>query len=307
MIKKISIFKYLPIEGGTFMDYKELAYYNGEYGLPAEVKIPVEERGFLFGEGIYEAVIAYNHILWGLADHLDRLEESLRFIEMPLPMPRPALIAELERGLAMVEGDLLSVYIQVTRGSGPRWHCYTNFSGSVLTYVIRPMDPNQSYMETGLFAITEPDVRWANCQIKTTNLIPHVMAYTHAQQQGAYTAIFHREGRVTEGSAYNAFMVKRGVILTAPLSHEILPGVTRKHFLPLAAKLGIPLEERSFSLDEMYAADEVFLTATPTYPMPIVRVDGRQIGDGQVGSVSRRLHTAYEELIAAHCGPLRQA
>jgi len=287
------------------MTYTELAYYNGEYGLPAELKIPIEERGFIFGEGIYEAVLAYNHIFWRLEDHLDRLEASLRFVEMPLPMPRQQLIVELEKGLSMVEGDLLSVYIQVTRGSGPRLHSYAKFGGAVLTFTIRQLDPDQSYMETGMAAITEPDIRWANCHIKTTNLIPHVMAYTHAQQAGAYTAIFHREGRVTEGAAYNAFMVKDGVIYTAPLSHEILPGVTRKHFLALAAALGVPLIERSFTLEEMFAADEVFLTATPIYPAPIVRIDGRQIGDGKVGPISRRLHIAYEEQIAAHCGPLR--
>lgn len=285
--------------------YRELAYYNGEYGLPADMKIPLEERGFIFGEGIYEAVIAYNHIFWRLDDHFDRLEKSLAFIEMPMPMPRPALQTELEKGLSLVEGDLLCVYFQVTRGAGPRFHSYADFPGSVLTYVIRPLDGRQKYMRTGLKAITEEDIRWANCHIKTTNLIPQVMAATHAQKAGAYTAILHRNGRVTEGAAYNVFMVKDGVIYTAPLSGEILPGVTRKHFIPLAKSCGIPLRECSFTLEEMYAADEVFLTATPMYPGPVVEIDGKTIADGKVGPVSWMLRRAYEDLIAAHCGPIK--
>lgn len=287
------------------MMYREIAYYNGECGPPSEIRIPLEERGFIFGEGIYEAVLAYNHIFWGLDDHLDRLEESLAFIEMPMPMSRKTLTSELEKGISMVEGDMLCAYFQVTRGAGPRFHSYADFPGAVLTYVIRPMDGKQTYMETGLKAITETDVRWANCHIKTTNLIPHVMATTHAQKAGAYTAIFHRNGMITEGAAYNVFMVKDGVIHTAPLSREILPGVTRKHFIPLAASCGIPLRERSFSLAEMYAADEVFLTATPMYPGPVVAIDGKTIGDGKVGPIALALHRAYEELIAAHCGPLK--
>lgn len=290
---------------GGIMMYKELAYYNGEYGLPSQLKVPIEERGFIFGEGIYEAVIAYNHIFWGLDDHLDRLENSLRFIEMPMPMSREDLTAELEKGLSLVEGDLLSVYLQVTRGAGPRLHSYADFTSSVLTYIIRPMDGNQDYMEHGLKAITEPDVRWENCHIKTLNLIPHIMASTHARKAGVYTAIFERDGIVTEGAAYNVFIVKNKIIYTAPLSNEILPGVTRKHFLPLAASLDIAVVERSFSVKEMYEADEVFITATPMYPGPLVSIDGKQIGDGQVGPISRRLHDAYEDLIAEHCGPLK--
>ena len=281
---------------------QELAYYDGEYGMPSEMKIPLEERGFIFGEGIYETLVAYNHIFWGLKDHLDRLETSLRFLEIPMPMKRQELEAELAKGLSRVEGNILRIYIQVTRGAGPRVHGYTDYPGAVLTYVIRPMEPRQDYIKSGLKAITEEDVRWANCHIKTTQLIAQGMATTHAQKAGAYTAIFHRSGMVTEAAAYNVFMVKDKVIYTAPLSPKILPGVVRKHFFPLAASCGIPIEERSFSLEEMFAADEVFLTATPMYPGPVVNIDGKKIGDGQVGPVSLLLYNTYEAMIIAHCG-----
>lgn len=283
---------------------KKIAYYNGVFDAPENLSVPLEDRGYLFGEGVYEAVMAYNSIFWGLEDHLDRLERSLRLMEMQMPMSRDKLKELLQDGISRVEGPNHLVYFQITRGGGPRSHSFQQKKDdSCLMMTVTSKEDPQTFMEKGYGAITLPDERWFHCDIKTLNLIPNTFAATKAQRAGVYGAIFHRDGIVTEGASYNIFMVKDGVVYTAPLSNLILPGVTRKHLVQLLPELGIPLKEEYFTLSQMMQADEVFLASTTHHPGPIVEIDGRPISMGKVGPITCRIHTAYEEKIAALCGP----
>ncbi len=283
---------------------KEIAYYNGTFALPSQIFIPLEERGFMFGEAVYEMTPAYNHVIWAIDDHMDRLERSLALLEMQMPMPRQELIALQQKALDMVEGDELSVYLQITRGSFPRGHSHCRKDASVLTMVVRPYITDPKAYLTGGKAIVVEDIRWGRCDVKTTNLIPNAMAAIHAAEQGTEFAILQRDGWVTEGAAYNIAMVKNGVLITAPLSNYILHGVTRKHVVEkLAPAAGISVEERPFSLQEMYEADEVMAIGSFEYVMGIVEIAGKTVGNGKPGPVTRRLYFDYEDFMEKTCGP----
>ncbi|MEG1997337.1 MAG: aminotransferase class IV [Clostridiales bacterium] len=282
---------------------KEIAYYDGKFGLPGELTIPLEERGFLFGEAVYEMKAAYNHIIWGLEDHLDRLERSLKLMEMQMPLSRAALIALQQQALDMVEGDDLSIYLQITRGAYPRGHANCDKNKSVLTMIVRPFPVDPKIYRDGGQAIVVEDIRWGHCDIKTDNLIPNAMAAIWAKEKGVDFAILERDGMVTEGAAYNMAMVKDGVLFTAPLSNQILHGVTRKHIVDkLAPELGIKLIERSFSVAEMLDADEVFICGSFEYVTGVTAIDGKVIGNGKPGPITKQLYFAYEDYMEQTCG-----
>lgn len=283
---------------------KEIAYYNGKFGAPGEMFVPLEERGFIFGEAVYEMMAAYNHVFWAMDDHMDRLERSLALMEMEMPMPRAELIALQQQALDMVEGDDLSLYMQITRGASPRGHAWRDDCKSTVTMIVRPFLVDPQMFLTGGKAIIVPDIRWHHCDIKTDNLIPNAQAAKWAKQKNADFAIFQRDGMVTEGAAYNLCIVKDGVILTAPLSNFILHGVTRKHIVnKLAPEQGIPVVEKSFSVEEMLAADEVFICGSFEYVMAVTEIEGKVIGNGKPGSITNKLYFAYEDYMEETCGP----
>ena len=283
---------------------KEIGYYNGVFGAPDQLSIPLEDRGYLFGEGVYEAVMAYNNIFWGLEDHLDRLERSLRLMEMSMPMSREELKSLLLEGISKVEGPVHMVYFQITRGGGRRTHSYLQKKDdTTLMMTITSTADDQGFLAKGFTAITVPDERWFHCDIKTLNLIPNAWAATQAERAGVQAAIFHRDGLVTEGSSYNIFIVKAGIVYTAPQCNLILPGITRNHLVKMLPEHNIPVREEFFTLEQMMQADEVFLTSTMYHPGPIVMINGRPIGNGKVGALSVQIHKIYEDEIAAICGP----
>lgn len=284
---------------------KEIAYYDGVWGSPGELKLPLEDRGYLFGEGVYDALLSYNHIPFAMDDHLDRLEASLEKMEMRMPMTRSALKAVIEQGIARVEGEAQLIYFQITRGgSTPRKHSYLNvINESKLMLTVRPFADGQQQMHQGLTAITYPDIRWQHCDIKTVSLIPNAMAATAAERAGVYTAILHHDGTVSEGASQCACIVKDGILYTAPLSNLILPSITRQHVVEHAAEWDLDLREEYFTVEQMLAADEVMMLSATRHPSPIVSVDGRQIGDGRVGPIAWKIYRHYEAMIAAVCGP----
>ncbi|MDO4581822.1 MAG: aminotransferase class IV [Bacillota bacterium] len=284
--------------------YDEIAYYDGQWGKPSEMRIPLEDRGYIFGEGVYEAFNAFNHVIWGLEEHLDRLEFSLQFMDMPLPCPRAELTALLQQAVDMVKSNQQMLYMQLTRGYSPRRHAYPDVERSTLTIISRDHTESPSYVDSGGAAITVADKRWQHCNIKTLNLIPSAMAAKQAERAGVFASIFHRDGVVTEAQAHNAFMVSGVVVYTAPLSELILPGITRKHILQICEQLGIPYKEEYFTVEQMYNADEVFISSTTKYPLPIHAVDGHTIGDGATGPITRRIHAAYLANIEALCGKI---
>lgn len=258
---------------------KEIAYHDGVWGDPARLTVPLEDRGYLFGEGVYEVVYSYNHIFWGLEEHLDRLERSLRELEMPQPCPRSELKLLLQQAVDRLSAPVQVCYIQITRGGGqPRTHGFLTAAGrGSLTLIARDYEDDLSYMEQGRSAILLPDLRWGRCDIKTTNLIPNELAATAAAKSGAFAALLHRDGFITEANAYSVFIVRDGRLVTRPAGPDILPSVCRSQMLEYAPAWGIDLEQRRFSIDELLTADEVLLFSSSKHPMPIVRVEEKKL------------------------------
>jgi D-alanine transaminase len=277
-----------------------IAYVNGRYLPQREAAVNIEDRGYQFADGVYEVVHLYDGRLIDEDRHLGRLERSLRELRLRQPMGRAALrhvLLELARRNRLRDGLL---YLQITRGVARRDHAFPSkqVPPSVVA-TIRRIPPYPTDVETwAAAAITYPDERWARCDIKTVALIPNVLARQAAREQGALEAILvDRNGMVTEGAATSFWIVDRsGVLRTRHLDHGILPGCTRDALLALMAENGIEFSEQAFSRDELAEAREAFITAATTFVRPIVRIDGKPVGDGTVGPVTRRLF----ELFARH-------
>ncbi len=275
----------------------ELAYLNGRIMPVAEAMVPAEDRGYNFGDAIYEFVASYNGKLFCLEPHLDRLERSMRelaFAPLSRDMVRGAILELFEKAQTPRAG----IYIQISRGVAPRDHAYPP-AGTPLQFfmTIRPVHEKPPKLRAeGAAAITVTDIRWGRCDIKTVQLLPNCMAKQQALEAGVFDAIFvSPEGIVREGTSSNLFIAKDGRFVTHPLNHQILPGITRQVVMEICRDEKIEVQERFYDRAELAAADEVFLTGTITEVLPITRIDGRPVGDGKVGPMSRRL---YQSLLA---------
>ena len=286
-----------------------IAYVNGRYVAQREAAVNVEDRGYQFGDGIYEVVHLYDGRYVDEDLHLARLERSLGEIRLPMPMSRAALsfvLREVARRNRVREGLL---YMQVTRGVARRDHPFPSkpVPPSLVVTVKRippyPTDPERWQSA----CITLPDLRWARRDIKSVNLLPNVLARQAAKEQGAIEAILYdeRTGMVTEGAATTFWIVdENGAIRTRFLDPVILPGCTRAALMAELRTAGIPFDEREFSLDEMRRAREAFITSATSFVRPITRIDGKPVGDGKVGPMVRRLF----DIFARHVkGNLRNA
>jgi len=274
-------------------------YLNGRYMPLSRGRIPVEDRGYQFGDGVYEVVHVYRGRPFRMDRHLDRLERSLEGLEIPLPEPR-GRIEEICRRLTGRLGNG-SVYLQVTRGTAPRAHAFpARVRPTFLAYArpAPPVPPGKS-----LSLLTVRDERWGRCDLKTLNLLPNVLARQRAARAGCDEALFIREdGVVTEGASSNAFLVRGGALLTHPPGPRILGGVTREAVIGLARDLGILVLEQTFTRSEALEADEFFMTGTTIEVGAVVSIDGRRIGTGRPGPVTRRLKKAFRDLVGRECG-----
>ncbi|HEY8483593.1 MAG TPA: D-amino-acid transaminase [Longimicrobiales bacterium] len=277
-----------------------LVYLNGQYLPLEEARVPVEDRGFLFADGLYEVIRVYNGRIFALEPHLRRLADGLRALRIGFTgLDELGPIAERlldENGLR--SGDA-TIYIQVTRGAAPRAHAFPSPDVPPTVYVAaRPFTPYPAaYYENGVKAITVPDTRWTRCDIKTVALIANVLANQQAKEAGAFEALFVRDGVVIEGSHSNLFAVFGDTLVTYPASNYILAGITRSIVLDIAAELGIPVRQGPILADQLFAAGELFLSGTTTEVMPVVQVDGRPIADGRPGPVTQRIQRAFRERI----------
>lgn len=275
----------------------DLAWVDGWQGPLSEARIPVQDRGFLFGDGAYEMLRVYDGELFLVREHLDRLEDSLRGLYIGMPQPRHFIESLLPRLVRESGHRQARVYVQVTRGVARREHVFPNgVTPSLVVWVeeIHPMPPERR--ASGVRAISIADPRWNRCHLKALVLLPNVLARQEALENGASEALLIGPGsRVREGAGSNVFLVRRGQLWTPPLSPEILPGVTRAHVMRLAGSDGIRVLERRFRLATLLGADEVFVTSTTLEILPIVRVDGQRIASGRPGPVTRRLTSLFEE------------
>ncbi|WP_419949668.1 aminotransferase class IV [Candidatus Palauibacter sp.] len=261
----------------------------------------VEDRGFLFADAVYEAVPAYAGRCFLLQRHLARLAWGLRTLRIEADA---APLADAGDEL-MARNDLLGAefsvfYMQVTRGAAPRTHAFPKapVPPTVYAFAKELVRATPERWDRGFAAITLPDQRWARADIKTTGLLPNVLAQQAAAEAEVEDAIFIREGMVQEGTHNNVFAVIGGEVTTAPATNHILHGVTRAFALELCEELGIPARERAFTVDELRGAEEVFFTGTTTEVRPTVELDGRPVGSGRPGEITRALSDAYRSAVA---------
>lgn len=275
----------------------KIAYVNGQFLPENEASISIFDRGFLFGDGIYEAVSVIDGKLIDVEPHLARLDRSLDAIEMNAPLSHDEIITMLRELVAKNAFSEGLLYFQITRGAAPRAFNFPpdSIASSVVAFTLpMPLLDRQDVIE-GVKVISVPEQRWKRRDIKSIGLLPQCLGKQAATIQGCYEAIMIEDGMVTEGTSSSFYIVKNNTLITRPLSPAILPGVTRRAVLALAAQDGIEIEERLFSLEEAYAADEACLTAASTFVMPVVEIDGKSIGNGKPGELMKRLRAHYIE------------
>jgi D-alanine transaminase len=284
-----------------------LVYLNGTYLQGADARVSVNDRGFLFGDGVYEVTRALGGRLFAGDRHLRRLERGMRELELRWPegIDAAALRAVSERLLqenGLTDGEA-TVYAQITRGAAPRTHAFPPPGTAPTVYVAAAwFTPQNELRERGAAAITIPDIRWGRCDLKTIQLLPNVLAKQRAAAADAFDAVQVRDGVVTEGANTNVFAVSAGGVRTHPADRRILAGVTREIVLELAGELRLPTREEAIAVTELPEASELFLTGTTTDVMPVVRLDGRQVGDGRPGPVARQLHERLRERMRQGAG-----
>lgn len=272
--------------------------WNNQIVKDEEVVIHKEDRGYQFGDGIYEVVKVYDGKLFTINEHLDRFFESASKIRLNIPYTKEQLHQLL---IQLVEANNLQtghIYFQMTRGYAPRSH---NFPSGAVKPVLtgntvqlnRPIEN----MEKGIKATFVEDIRWLRCDIKTINLLGAVLAKQEAYEKGCYEAILHRNGTVTEGSSTNVFGIKDNVLYTHPANNFILNGITRQVVLQCANEINLAINEKPFTTEQCLQMDELFITSTTSEITPVINIDGHQINDGQVGQWTRKLQQQFNEKI----------
>jgi len=270
-------------------------YLNGNYLPLEEAKISPLDRGFLFGDGIYEVIPSYRGIPFLLDAHLERLRRSLSEIRLADPLGGTAWRVMLERLLELNPGGDRGIYLQVTRGVAPRDHAFPAPTAATVFAMVNPIrPPSPETLEQGVGAVLLPDERWGRCDIKAITLLANVLMRQTAVEQGAVEAILLRDGRLTEGAASNVFVVHDGVVRTPPLDHGILPGITRRFVLGLLAAHGSPVFEETISESDLRTADEVWLTSSTKEILAVTRLNGQPVGSGYPGPVWRQTLGFYQ-------------
>lgn len=270
-------------------------YLNGEF-LPLEAAcIPVLDRGFIFGDGVYEVIPVYDRRPFRLAHHLARLQHSLDGIRLDNPHTQGEWESFVARIVAAADWPDQGVYLQVTRGPAPRDHAFPRKVAPTVFIMAMPLPaPSPAVVAAGVAAITAADNRWLRCDLKTTSLLANVLLSQQAVEAGCAETILIRDGFLSEGAASTVFVVSDGVIVAPPLSHLMLPGITYDVVLELAAQLGLPHAVRPVPEAELRAAGEIWLTSSTKEVTAVTRLDGQPVGAGRPGPVFQRLYAAYQ-------------
>jgi D-alanine transaminase len=272
-------------------------FLNGEFMPLAEAKVPVLDRGFIFGDGVYEVIPVYSRRAFRLAEHLQRLQHSLDSIQLKNPLSESEwtnILNELIQRNAPVDQYL---YLHVTRGVAKRDHAFPLPTPSPTVFVMSNelTTPSAALLKSGISCITVVDNRWLRCDIKTIALLPNVLLRQAAVAAGCAEAILIRDDEfMTEGAASNIFVVKNGTLLAPPKDNLMLPGITYDVILEIAAANGIPFEVRKVMKEEVFNADELLLTSSTKEVMAITTLDGKPVGNGKPGTMFAKLHTLYQ-------------
>lgn len=275
----------------------DIAFINGRFLPWHEATISIDDRGFQFGDAVYEVIRTYRGSPFEIAAHLARLSRSAKELFLPQPYTNEQWTRWIQQGLSLAGYQEAKIYIQLTRGTAPREHSFPSDILPTVVMTIREFHPlAPEIRHTGVSACTREDLRWGRCDIKSVNLLANVLAREEAKKAGVFETILIKDGFVMEGALSNVMAVQDGVILTAPEGPRILSGVTRTVALELAKKDNLVVEERFVPLDVFYRADEVFLTGTTLEVLGVVRIDGKTIGSGQPGSITRTLAARWASL-----------
>jgi D-alanine transaminase len=273
-----------------------IVYLNGEYLPAADARVSVDDRGFLFADAVYEVTPVYAGAPFVLNRHLDRLARNLQLVSIRYDTAELVEVhAELVARNSLADTEFAMVYVQVSRGVAPRGHAFPEPAvvPTVYAFASALARPSDEEWHAGGSAVTVADQRWARPEIKTTQLLPNVLAQQAAVDAGVSDAIFVRDGIALEGPHANLFAVIDGKLVTAPAGNYILHGITRNLIFELAAQIGIEVVERAYTPVELLAADEVFLSSTVLEIRPLVRIDGNPIGNGQPGVTTRALYKRF--------------
>lgn len=278
---------------------------NGEFIPREEAKVDIEDRGYQFGDGIYEVIRVYNGKMFTAAQHLERLKASSEKINIDLTYTVQDLMALLEELIQQNSLHTGIIYMQFTRGASPRNHAYpTETVKPTFVAYTKELGRPVSLLENGASAITVEDIRWSRCDIKSLNLLGNVMAKQKAVEADCYESIQYRELTVTEGSSSNIWIVKDGVVQTHEANSFILNGITRQKIVDVCQRREIAVKEKAFSIEELIDADEVFLSSTTAEVMPIVAVNNVPVSSGEVGIITKKLQNYFKEEIFAECGEI---
>lgn len=287
------------------MASSDTVFLDGEYLPRTEARVSVEDRGFLFADGVYEVTPAYRGRFFRLDHHLVRMRRGLGALEIEHDLEGLEEVhRQLLRRNGLEDAEVSVVYYQVTRGAAPRVHHFppTTPTPTVYAFAKEYRRPSRARWEEGYGAITVPDRRWPRSDLKTIALLPNVLAQEAARKARVKDALLVRDGMALEGAHNNLFAVFGGRLVTHPASNQILHGITREFVLELAREEGIPVEARPIPVEELPEADELFFTGTTTEVRPTVRLDGRDVGEGRAGPVTRTLFDAFLRGVARECG-----
>jgi D-alanine transaminase len=272
-----------------------MIYLNGKFMPIEEACIPVLDRGFIFGDGVYEVIPAYSRKPFRLAEHLNRLQHSLNGIRLKNPFDNEDWKNLLEQVIAQNEGEDQYLYLHITRGVAKRDHAFpANIPPTVFIMSNPLLPPPAELLVSGASAVTAPDNRWIRCDVKAISLLPNVLLRQLAVDVHALETILIRDGFLTEGAASNIFVIKNKTLLAPPKSHLMLPGITYDVVLELAAANQIPHEIREISESEVRTANEILLTSSTKEIMPITSLDRKSVGNGRPGELFAQLHALYQ-------------
>lgn len=276
----------------------EIVYLNGEFVNQEDALISARDRGFIFADGVYEVAKYYEGKPFRFQDHIDRLKRSLAELSIPffdLDLLDQIFSQLLEQN-KMVQKQT-GIYIQITRGEHKRIHHFPqNATPTVYAYAF-DLPSATEQLEKGIKVITNEDIRWKRCDIKSVSLLPNTMLFNKAKEQGAGECILIRDGMVTEATHSSVLGVKNGTLITRPLSNLILPGITRKVILEICNKIGIPVNERAFSEKELYELDEVIIAGTGSEVTPVVQINDIVLGNGKPGEITRLIQREFFKLV----------
>ena len=275
---------------------RDTVFLNGEFLPLDEAKVPVLDRGFIFGDGVYELVPVYSRVPFRLDEHLARLERSLGEAKIRNPYSRRRWQEIIYQLVDAQPFEDQGVYFQVTRGVAKRDHAFPREIAPTVFMMANPLvNPPRALVEAGGAAVSAQDNRWLRCDIKSISLIGNVLLRQVSAEAGAAETILFRDGKLTEASASNVFIVRRGTIVSPPKSNLILPGITYDVVTELARANGMPVEFREVDEAEVRSADEIWVTSSSKEILAIVSLDGRKIGDGKPGPQFRRIYELYQE------------